>query len=844
MSERPGRSMRWFLRVWMRAAGRAVRDRDGLGRGILVLLVVGLPLGVGGAHPEVAAATTALLVATTLLWARANDRSFVVTLPVVGAGFAFAATLLQLIPLPLGVIGIVSPATHDLLVNTRGAVGGFAPLSLDVPATAHEALKLLALLLAAILVATVVRQREHRRSLLVWLVVAGGLVVSLGSAQFLLGITRPYGAFGRTRGVFTSSFVNPNHLAGFLGFAAFCGLAASTMFRDRRRWLTAAGAGICVGGVFLSMSRGGMVAWLVAAAGLGVWVVLRPVRRAHGLVAVAAAALSIGGVCAYAAYGDLVAEFWELGGAEPVAKLAVWEPLPRIVAAFALTGVGRGAFGAVYPRFKSWDANLSFSHVENEVLQALADWGVVAGSAIVLFFALCFVAAMRRAHGSAYRASALAGLAFLGLHNLVDFNLTLLSVAVPAILVLVAMTTSRSGQAAEGGRFARLLSWNVRPSPRMIFIATLFAAGGGVWLAEKAVVHSLERDTEHLRTAFKSGKVAADWTMQVANQAIERHPADFMLPLVVAQSVLERDRDPGRALRWINQGMYLAPGFPGGHQLAGRALLQVGAQRQALAEYRQACLLEPRSARSIATDLRTHGDVSLVERLAGAVDAECRSRMVGFLYRIREFEAATRVVNAAKDPSASEWALVARAHIRTGSYDNAVGAARAMARIEPESAEAYDLQAEALAAARRYSEASAAIDEGLSRARDKERLLARGVLILIERGQYRRALDMVDQLLAMATDGRAVSRAHFLAGKTHAREGRLALALRAYRRARESAPENLAVRLEMASVRERVGDLDGAAAELELALSALGSNPQIDAALARIRRKQSTAGPR
>src|SRR5690606_18396095 len=83
------------------------------------------------------------------------------------------------------------------------------------------------------------------------------------------GYVRPYNTFGPLahKGL-VGSFVNPNHLAGFLGFASLATLALGLEVARHLRWLVVGGAVLMGAGVVLSLSRGGTATYAVCL-GLG-----------------------------------------------------------------------------------------------------------------------------------------------------------------------------------------------------------------------------------------------------------------------------------------------------------------------------------------------------------------------------------------------------------------------------------------------------------------------------------------------------------------------------------------------------------------------------------------------
>jgi len=92
------------------------------------------------------------------LWSRRHDGTgrvpiaVPITVPIAITTGALILTLLQLLPLPQQLIGIIAPGANDVLSMTLGSdLAWWAPMSMDPPATHGELLKLVTYAAAAIL---------------------------------------------------------------------------------------------------------------------------------------------------------------------------------------------------------------------------------------------------------------------------------------------------------------------------------------------------------------------------------------------------------------------------------------------------------------------------------------------------------------------------------------------------------------------------------------------------------------------------------------------------------------------------------------------------------------------
>jgi tetratricopeptide (TPR) repeat protein len=576
----------------------------------LLLLVAGAPLAIGCVHPPAivaAGGVAALAFAAMLLRRGETERQ--VRVPALGWVLlaVTAYTAFQCVPLPSHILELIAPANHRLFVDTLGDLGlygpgSWRPLSLDPPATLWETLKI-AILTTTFLLAANIEEHTDRRGLLLLVIGATGVVMMVvGVAQTTAGTTKIYGLFqpwstGRPAGVVFTTFVNPNHNAAFLTVATACwvGLAAAT-HDPSRRVMAGLGAAVCSAGVFLSISRGGIVALAV---GLMLLVALllklrrgdepassraprrgwRPSARLW-LPLVLAASLGTG---LWLGWEPVTHKFSliDVNREREAGRPKVWRDALPMLRAHAVLGVGRGAFATSYPRYqresKPGAYEYAYSHLENEYLQLPVDLGLAVGGGLLLAIGIAAFGWIRRTIRAPHLAAGLAALAALAVHAFTDFNLETLGVAVPAAALAGMLAGSTPAGALTQGRIPRRTSrWVVAPLPLAILVLAVLAdTSHGTWS---------ERDAERLTAAAR--RVALPELTKRAEAAVRRHPADY-LQYAVMGAALANHHDL-TAIRWLNRAMFLRPTHRGPHLIAARALRAAGRRGQALVEYRLA----------------------------------------------------------------------------------------------------------------------------------------------------------------------------------------------------------------------------------------------------------------
>ncbi len=551
------------------------------------LLAVAVAVGAlrfGGVEPLVAAGVTlAALVALALSWPRGRRAAFpgatpvpVETpgLPLLPVGLAAGALVvaLQLVPLPPALLRLLSPNAAALFEETLAPVGrwpAWRPLSLAPGETAMLLVVAVAVAAAAAAAAWLGEKRERGETLL-------RAIAYTGLAASVLGMVAALFGFGPLL-VPKVTFVNPNHLAGFLQLAAWpaFGFALRARGKERAGWLAV--FAFTVVGIFLSLSRGGITAFFVAAAVSSALAVLHghtPLsitlfgweRRAKGRplipgtpspnVLARSLALPVGvasalAIAAWLALEPVLIELETLSGAAAEVKPSLWPDGLRLVRQFPVAGIGRGAFATVYPSLKTESAQVTFTHLENTWLQLPVDVGVLPGLALLVLFGWAWLAAARQRELSRPMIGALAGAAGVAAHNLVDFSFELVGVALPFAIVLG--LASRAMPRVRVPRVAGLAG---------IAALSAFAAAG-------YRIHARAVGDDVAERISRAGSVQE--TTALAGKALGWRPADWLPPAAAGVRIVAAGKC-AEGLPWLVRAMARNPTAPEPHRYAARCL--------------------------------------------------------------------------------------------------------------------------------------------------------------------------------------------------------------------------------------------------------------------------------
>lgn len=686
-------------------------------------------------------------------------------------------TLVQLVPLPPSVVATVSPSAGSIwdgALVLAERPGTWRSLSVAPVATAVEFAKLSILIVTFVLSAMWTRVQGHH-PLLTALAFVGLVCAVVAIAHRLLGAELVYGLYEprESRGAWASApLLNPNHLAAMMVLCAPLAVGLGLESRERpRRFLWFIAATVMSMAAVLSLSRGGIAA-LVLASGLLAVLVSRKIEsvgnawRDRAWIALGVLALLCGG--AYVAFDAAYIEFLEGGDSKSFLWVASW---PMILAFFPF-GVGRGAYISTFSTFGDFNQAVTYHFAENMPVQWAAEWGLLGLAAVVLLWVVVVRLAMRGSHRPAVT-GAIAGVGGFLVHNLADFSIELVGVAVPAVAMLAVIATRRRGQ----GKYLR------RKLPVQLvagFAAVLVIAGGVVtyWASSR----TLAQDESLLRAHALEENSSFD--VALAGATIARHPADSMIAYLIGIWAF-RDGHVN-PMPWLSRAIERRPGWGQPHLWVARTLSNSGRTSQALMEYRVAAQREARLLRPIAREVVERWPeydslrplVEVEPPPLDVWDALCEALA---RQRLRdEAELANRALLEVVPDHVPALERAISAAIRSEQLDEAQSL---VARLRHDnSASTTVLRARIKAASGELDQAVAFLQEGLSREPEDRSLLRYLARLEEERGDIgaaRTALDQLEQITPRARRGGII----VLRAALEERAGRDAEALVFYRQA-------------------------------------------------------------
>jgi O-antigen ligase len=359
-------------------------------------------------------------------------------------------TVWQLVPLPLGVIRVLSPLRHDNLLASRFATGStsaYATLSAVPHQTFQYAMSF-----------------ERNPWILTWpLLAVGGLQASLGFYQ----------AYAEGSGGFaTGTYANRDHFSGLLEmilpFALMYPLAI--LRRDAKRHESPALPAIKACAIFTvaavlliaiihSLSRMGFmaslaslficgaIAFTVRDSRIDYQVLPMPLWR-RAMPTVVVALIVVAGFILLPT-DPLIARFSDFARTEDISadtRAQIWRDTMGMIKSYLWFGCGWGAYESSFLQFKTVAPMHTVDYAHNDYLQVLVEFGIagfLAGLVFILRLLWKTIRAATYAYSVDERYLAIAcvgSITAILLHSLVDFNMY-----VPANSMLFAWVAGLAG---------------------------------------------------------------------------------------------------------------------------------------------------------------------------------------------------------------------------------------------------------------------------------------------------------------------------------------------------------------------------------------------------------------
>ena len=368
--------------------------------------------------------------------------------------FILCYMFLQMIPLPAGLVGFLSPKTLALYEGTIGIVEmpGWLTLSVNPRSTLGEFFRFTAYASFYVLAVQLLTDRKRLKQTVL-------IVLSLCAFIALQAILQKYLDNGRiywlreapSNSSFTGPFVYHNHFAGYVEMLAPVAIALFFRYRPlmnygdslQQRLVNALShpyfntylllgfiAVLLSVSIFVSMSRGGMISFVLSSFLL--LAVLAKKEKNNNLIYLALLLLAVIliaiGWFGWDAIDQRFGMMFDNNGDLQKARLLIWEDAIGTIKDFFFTGTGWGTFGNIYPTYRTYIENRFAYHAYNDFIETLTNGGFVSLVLICWFFVsvirqIVKVLVKRRDSYAIYLTwGSLAGILAVIFHAVADFN--------------------------------------------------------------------------------------------------------------------------------------------------------------------------------------------------------------------------------------------------------------------------------------------------------------------------------------------------------------------------------------------------------------------------------------
>ena len=422
--------------------------------------------------------------------------------------------LLQLLPLPDSILGLVSPAALQLYNKFGGTAHALHTISTNRYATRQELLLLLAYISVFVVIIGHYRTKDQLRSLVMALFYTGFFLVVFALLQKATWNGRIYWFYPIDDYLLKSKltyiwgpYINRNHFAGYLEMIIPLGLglliyvspsrkSSAFMHTNRFARLLAnpnfatftsyfIAVLIMTAALFATLSRGGIAACVISFI-FFVWITRKRNALRNGSLLILLLALVISAVVVFAAW-DRIENRFEGGGY--VDRVTIWKDSRGIVRDYPLFGSGLGAFESTFLRYQSRYNKALFDHAHNDYIEVVSDTGVIGaalvGGVIILLFSALYRQwrVKRSTYAQCIGAGGLSASVALAVHSLTDFNLhipanALLFTVIVAITYVAVYNMSDHRDASLLTPNASRLTPHPSPLTRYFTCISILLAGG------------------------------------------------------------------------------------------------------------------------------------------------------------------------------------------------------------------------------------------------------------------------------------------------------------------------------------------------------------------------------
>jgi len=296
--------------------------------------------------------------------------------------FFVALTIFQIIPLPKGLVKLISPNRLNYLFSGDKS---FLPLAFNLSIAKSEIVKILGYFLVFIAVFNINNKKDQFSRVLVTIII-------LGAALSIYGIAKRYLMDISQSARVSATFAVSDHFAGYLtmivpislGYTLYC------THKEKRLFF-----GICTvimgSTIFLTYSRAGTASFVLSI--IFMLFLLKDYNIGQNKKIIFSAVISLAALLILlSGIGHLRGRFLELIFTKRwLSRGIAYKSSLQIIRDFPLIGVGIGNFSKIYSVYREFAGSAYFYFLHNDHLQLIVESGLIGASAFFLFLGKLFM---------------------------------------------------------------------------------------------------------------------------------------------------------------------------------------------------------------------------------------------------------------------------------------------------------------------------------------------------------------------------------------------------------------------------------------------------------------------
>ncbi len=336
---------------------------------------------------------------------------------------------IQILPMPVQILKIISPKAYELYTFYSVTERNFLPISLHPYRTLSNMIQIVYGVTVFMPFYFLVRNRLSIERTIKIFSLFGFILAFFALIQMATWNGKIYWVREVTSGTPFGPFVNRNHYAGFIDMLILPTIGiAFTRQRKEKQVLFGFFAVIMVVSVFMSLSRAGIISFIISFAVFSLFIIYKKFRY-NKKVAIAIFLSVIVSYLIYLGVDPVIERFYHTDLTREE-RFTLWADTYKGFKDFILTGSGLGTFLNVFPLYSSKPSTIIYDHAHNDYIEFLIEAGIIG---VILIFTFSYYYIKHAIKGiwkgdlGIIRISLVSSIISILIHSIFDFNLHITS---------------------------------------------------------------------------------------------------------------------------------------------------------------------------------------------------------------------------------------------------------------------------------------------------------------------------------------------------------------------------------------------------------------------------------